>query len=94
MKDQVVRIQKGLQPILLTSLLIMLIIIVMSFAASWYWASHMIDKAQNASLWQMGLIHHQTENGAMIVWSQEKAQLSQCQIRAKTVPCLRLNNNR
>ena len=90
MKDQVAQLQKGLQPIFITSLLISLIIIVMSFTASWYWASHMINKAQSASLWQMGLIQHQTETETLIIWDQKKAHLSQCLIRGTSIPCLRL----
>ena len=69
---------------------IVLLIISMSLVASWYWASTMIDKAQQASLWQLGLTIHQTEVGTVLSWDQAHLKLIDCRIGNAPAKCLQI----
>ena len=78
------------QPFFLTVSAVATLLIILSFAASWFWADLMIDRAQNASLWQMGLQLNQTTSGPVLIWDENKLRLIKCRTGKTTTPCLQL----
>jgi hypothetical protein len=78
------------QPFFLTMGAVALLIVLLSFTASWFWAGLMIDRAQRASLWQMGLQVNQTSNGKVLTWNVNRLQLITCQARTDKTPCLKI----
>lgn len=84
------RLRSMVQPFFLTMGAVALLIVLLSFTASWFWAGLMIDHAQNASLWQMGLQVNQTSNGKVLTWDINRLQLITCQAGADKTPCLKI----
>ncbi|WP_246827206.1 hypothetical protein [Rhizobium binae] len=83
------RLRSMAQPFFLTMGAVTLLIVLLSFTASWFWADLMIDRAQNASLWQMGLQINQASNGKVLTWDVNRLQLITCQAEEK-MPCLKI----
>ncbi len=84
------RLQSMVQPFFLTMGAVALLIVLLSFTASWLWAGLMIDRAQSASLWQMGLQINQTSNGKVLTWDVDRLQLITCQAGTAKTPCLKI----
>lgn len=84
------RLRSMVQPFLLTMGAVALLIILLSFTASWFWAGLMIDRAQSASLWQMGLQINQTNSGKVLTWDVNRLQLITCQAGTGKTPCLKI----
>ncbi|WP_246299923.1 hypothetical protein [Sinorhizobium psoraleae] len=84
------RLRSMVQPYLLTLGAMALLIVLLSFTASWFWAGLMIDRAQSASLWQMGLQINQTSNGKVLTWDVNRLQLITCQAGTAKTPCLKI----
>ena len=84
------RLRSMVQPFFLTMGAAALLVILLSFTASWFWAGLMIDRAQSASLWQMGLQINQTSNGKVLTWDASRLQLITCQTGTATTPCLKI----
>ncbi len=82
---------KSMRPIYLTATLFSLAIILMSFVASWYWATSMIETSQRASLLQLGLVMNQTSNNTtLLTWDEKRLQLTNCQSGKSQRPCLEI----
>jgi hypothetical protein len=84
------RLRSMVQPFFLTMGAVALLIVLLSFTASWFWAGLMIDRAQSASLWQMGLQVNQTSNGKVLTWNVNRLQLITCQAGSDKTPCLKI----
>ncbi|WP_246200301.1 hypothetical protein [Shinella kummerowiae] len=84
------RLRSMVQPYFLTMSAVVLLVILLSFTASWFWAGLMIDRAQSASLWQMGLQINQTSNGKVLTWDLNRLQLITCQAGTDKTPCLKI----
>lgn len=84
------RLRSMVQPFFLTMGAVALLIVLLSFTASWFWAGLMIERAQNASLWQMGLHINQTSGGKVLTWDVNRLHLITCQAGAGTSPCLKI----
>jgi hypothetical protein len=84
------RLRSMVQPYFLTMGAVALLIVLLSFTASWFWAGLMIDRAQSASLWQMGLQINQTSNGKVLTWDVNRLQLITCQAGTDKTPCLKI----
>ncbi|SIQ18876.1 hypothetical protein SAMN05880582_1011047 [Rhizobium sp. RU20A] len=84
------RLRSMVQPFLLTMGAVALLIILLSFTASWFWAGLMIDRAQSASLLQMGLQINQTNSGKVLTWDVNRLQLITCQAGTGKTPCLKI----
>ncbi|WP_258045705.1 hypothetical protein [Mesorhizobium sp. NBSH29] len=85
------RLRSMVQPFFLTMGALALLIVLLSFTASWLWAGLMIDRAQSASLWQMGLqINQTTSNGKVLTWDVNRLQLITCQTGTDKTPCLKI----
>lgn len=84
------RLRSMVQPYFLTMGAVALLIVLLSFTASWLWAGLMIDPAQSASLWQMGLQISQTSNGKVLTWDVNRLQLITCQAGTAKNPCLKI----
>ncbi|WP_245433185.1 hypothetical protein [Rhizobium anhuiense] len=84
------RLRSMVQPFFLTMSAVALLVILLSFTASWFWAGLMIERAQNASLWQMGLQVNQTSSGKVLTWDVNRLQLITCQAGANKTPCLKI----
>ncbi|ALV28045.1 hypothetical protein APZ00_14030 [Pannonibacter phragmitetus] len=84
------RLRSMVQPYFLTMGAVALLIVLLSFTASWFWAGLMIDRARNASLWQMGLQINQTSNGKVLTWDVDRLQLITCQAGTAKTPCLKI----
>jgi hypothetical protein len=84
------RLRSMVQPFFLTMGAAALLIVLLSFTASWFWAGLMIDRAQSASLWQMGLQINQTSNGKVLTWDANRLQLITCQAGTDKTPCLKI----
>ncbi|WP_354541020.1 hypothetical protein [Rhizobium sp. OAE497] len=84
------RLRSMMQPFLLTVCAVALLVILLSFTASWFWAGLMIDRARSASLWQMGLQINQTVNGQILTWDASRLQLITCQAGTSKTPCLKI----
>nr|WP_278434351.1 hypothetical protein [Brucella anthropi] len=84
------RLRAMMQPFLLTVGAVALLVILLSFTASWFWAGLMIDRARSASLWQMGLQINQTANGQILTWDAGRLQLITCQAGTSKTPCLKI----
>lgn len=63
----------------------------LAMAVSWYWATGLIDRAQRASLWQMGLILNQSNSGEVLTWDGNRVELVTCRFRKEPKPCLKLS---
>ncbi len=50
----------------------------------------MIDRAQNANLWQMGIQINQTSSGKVLTWDVNRLQLITCQTSTDKTPCLKI----
>jgi hypothetical protein len=72
------RLRSMVQPFFLTMGAVAFLIILLSFTASWFWAGLMIDRAQSASLWQLGLQINQTGSGKVLTWDVNRLQLITC----------------
>lgn len=79
-----------MQPFVLTVCAVALLVILLSFTASWFWAGMMIDRARSASLWQMGLQINQTADGKILTWDASRLQLITCQAGTSKTPCLKI----
>lgn len=84
------RLRSMVQPFFLTISAVALLVILLSFTASWFWAGLMIDRAQSASLWQMGLQVNQTNSGKVLTWDVNRLQLITCQAGTGKTPCLKI----
>ena len=84
------RLRSMVQPFFLTMSAVALLVILLSFTASWFWAGLMIDRAQSASLWQMGLQVNQTSSGKVLTWDVNRLQLITCQAGTGKTPCLKI----
>jgi hypothetical protein len=84
------RLRSMMQPFLLTVGAVALLVILLSFTASWFWAGLMIDRARSASLWQLGLQINQTANGKILTWDVSRLQLIICQVGTGKTPCLKI----
>ncbi|WP_252193004.1 hypothetical protein [Rhizobium sp. CSW-27] len=84
------RLRSMVQPFFLTMSAVALLVILLSFTASWFWAGLMIDRAQSASLWQMGLQVNQTSSGKVLTWDVNRLQLITCQAGTDKTPCLKI----
>lgn len=84
------RLRSMVQPFLLTMGAVALLVILLSFTASWFWAGLIIDRAQSASLWQMGLQVNQTSSGKVLTWDVNRLQLITCQAGSDKAPCLKI----
>jgi len=84
------RLRSMVRPFFLTMSAVALLVILLSFTASWFWAGLMIDRAQSVSLWQMGLQINQTSNGKVLTWDVNRLQLITCQARTDKTPCLKI----
>ncbi|WP_245496891.1 hypothetical protein [Rhizobium leguminosarum] len=84
------RLRSMVQPFFLTMGAVVLLIVLLSFTASWFWAGLMIDRAQSASLWQMGLQINQTSSGKVLTWDVNRLQLITCQAGTAKTPCLKI----
>lgn len=84
------RLRSLVQPFFLTMGAMALLIVLLSFTASWFWAGLMIDRAQSASLWQMGLQINQTNSGKVLTWDVNRLQLITCQAGSDKTPCLKI----
>ncbi|WP_235819848.1 hypothetical protein [Brucella lupini] len=84
------RLRSMVQPFFLTMSAVALLIVLLSFTASWFWAGLMIDRAQSASLWQMGLQVNQTSSGKVLTWDVNRLQLITCQAGTDKTPCLKI----
>lgn len=84
------RLWSMVQPFFLTMSAVALLIVLLSFTASWFWAGLMIDRAQSASLWQMGLQVNQTNSGKVLTWDVNRLQLITCQAGTDKTPCLKI----
>lgn len=84
------RLRSIMQPFFLTMSAVALLVILLSFTASWFWAGLMIDRAQSASLWQMGLQINQTSSGKVLTWDVNRLQLITCQAGTAKTPCLKI----
>lgn len=84
------RLRSMVQPFYLTMGAVALLVILLSFTASWFWAGLMIERAQNASLWQIGLQVNQTSSGKVLTWDEQRLQLITCQAGTSKSPCLKL----
>ena len=84
------RLRSMVQPFFLTMGAEALLIVLLSFTASWFWAGLMIDRAQSASLWQMGLQINQTSNGKVLTWDVNRLQLINCRAGTDKTPCLKI----
>lgn len=84
------RLRSMVQPFFLTMSAVALLVILLSFTASWFWAGLMIDRAQSASLWQMGLQVNQTSSGKVLTWDVNRLQLITCQAGSDKAPCLKI----
>jgi hypothetical protein len=84
------RLRSMVQPFFLTMGAVALLIVLLSFAASWFWAGLMIDRARSASLWQIGLQINQTSNGKVLTWDVSRLQLITCQAGTAKTPCLKI----
>ena len=84
------RLRSMVQPFFLTMGAMALLIVLLSFTASWFWAGLMIDRAQSASLWQMGLQVNQTNSGKVLTWDVNRLQLISCQAGIDKTPCLKI----
>lgn len=78
------------QPFFLTMSAVALLVILFSFTASWFWAGLMIDRAQSASFWQMGLHINQTSSGKVLTWDVNRLHLITCQAGTAKTPCLKI----
>ena len=82
---------KSMKPIYLTAALFSLTVILMSFIASWYWATNMIETSQRASLLQLGLVMNQTSNNTILLaWDEKRLHLTNCQSGKEQRPCLEM----
>jgi hypothetical protein len=81
---------KSMKPIYLTAALFSLTVILMSFVASWYWATNMIETSQRANLLQMGLTVNQTDNGLVLNWDKDRIRLIDCRIGNVSAKCLQI----
>ncbi|WP_245294364.1 hypothetical protein [Rhizobium aegyptiacum] len=84
------RLRSMVQPFFLNMGAVTLLIVLLSFTASWFWAVLMIERAQNASLWQMGLQINQTGSGKVLTWDVNRLQLITCQAGTAKTPCLKI----
>lgn len=84
------RLRSMVQPFFLTMGAAALLVILLSFTASWFWAGLMIDRARNANLWQMGLQINQTSNGKVLTWDVTRLQLITCQAGTAKTTCLKI----
>ncbi|MBB3522463.1 hypothetical protein [Rhizobium sp. BK456] len=84
------RLRSMVQPFFLTMGAVALLIVLLSFTASWFWAGLMIDRAQSASLWQMGLQVNQANSGKVLTWDGNRLQLITCQAGTDKTPCLKI----
>ncbi|MEY9326250.1 hypothetical protein [Sinorhizobium fredii] len=84
------RLRSTVHPFFLTIGAVALLIVLLSFTASWFWAGLMIDRAQSASLWQLGLQINQTSNGKVLTWDVNRLQLITCQAGTAKTPCLKI----
>lgn len=84
------RLRSMVQPFFLTMGAVAFLIILLSFTASWFWAGLMIDRAQSASLWQLGLQINQTGSGKVLTWDVNRLQLITCQAGTDKTPCLKI----
>jgi hypothetical protein len=84
------RLRSMVQPFFLTMGAVTLLIVLLSFTASWFWAGLMIDRAQNASLWQMGLQINRTSSGKVLTWDVNRLRLITCQAGTDKPPCLKI----
>lgn len=84
------RLRSMVQPFILTVGAVALLIVLLSFTASWFWAGLMIDRAQSASLWQMGLQINQSSSAKVLTWDVNRLQLITCQAGSDETPCLKI----
>lgn len=89
-EQNIVRLRQMVQPFFLTMSAFTLLIIAMTLAVSWYWAGLMINRAQSASLWQMGLQINQTPSGKILTWDARRLHLISCQNGKGQMPCLQI----
>ena len=84
------RLRSMVQPFFLTISAVVLLVILLSFTASWFWSGLMIERAESASLWQMGLQINQTNSGKVLTWDVNRLQLITCQAGTDKTPCLKI----
>ena len=84
------RLRSMMQPFFLTMSAVALLVILLSFTASWFWSGLIIERAQSASLWQLGLQINQTSSGKVLTWDVKRLQLITCQAGTDKTPCLKI----
>lgn len=68
--------------------ILLMALIVASFAASWFWERSLIREVRDSTLAQIGLNATPTKNGFVLSWNPARLKLTECRTGSQPVPCL------